>query len=208
MGSTNSINNNKDISKENFYKKINLNKLKEAHKNIKVNKLALNDSSIGNNLNNNISGYKDDFRKKHIYMIKDKMNKTINTENENKIETKRLKLKLKGIMNKSTLNDSITYSKKICAKNKTYIKSNNYLMLSTNLNLYQITKRLSKFCNQNNLLLEQNGEKYIIILDKENEFMLDIKNNEGSYIIKFTHEKGEESKTKVFMNNLFSEIAK
>jgi len=206
--STNSINNNKDISKENFYKKINLNKLKEANKNIKVNKLALNDSSIGNNLNNNISGYKDDFRKKHIYMIKDKMNKTINTENENKIETKRLKLKLKGIMNKSTLNDSITYSKKICAKNKTYIKSNNYLMLSTNLNLYQITKRLSKFCNQNNLLLEQNGEKYIIILDKENEFMLDIKNNEGSYIIKFTHEKGEESKTKVFMNNLFSEIAK
>ena len=203
--STNSLDNNNELSNDNFFKKITLNKLKQVNKKIKVNKLALNDSSIVNNLHNN-RYYGDDFGKKQLYLHRDKMNKTINTENENKIETKRLKMK--GIMNKTALNNSITYSKKICAKNKNYVKSNNYLMLSTNLNLYQITKRLSKFCNQYNLLLEQNGEKYTIILDKENEFMLDIKNNEGNNIIKFTHEKGEESKTKVYMNNLFTEIAK
>ena len=38
--------------------------------------------------------------------------------------------------------------------------------------------------------------------------MVDIKDNEGSYIIKFTHEKGEEKQTKIYMNNLFTEIAK
>ena len=97
---------------------------------------------------------------------------------------------------------------KICPKNDAHLKSNNYLILSTNLNLYQITKRLSKFCIQHNLLFQQNKDKYNIIINKDDEFRLDIKSNEGSHIIKFTHEKGEESHTKVFMNNLFCEIAK
>ena len=135
------------------------------------------------------------------------MNKTLNNENINKIQSKKLKLKTKGIMNKSALNDSIIYSKKICGSNNTHEKINNYLMLSTNLNIYQISKIISKFCHQNNFLMKQNGDKYIIMINKDDEFMLDIKNNEGSSIIKFTHENGEESHTKVHMNNLFHEIA-
>ena len=74
--------------------------------------------------------------------------------------------------------------------------------------LYQIKNRLNNFCVQHNLLFQQYEDKYTIILNREDEFMLDIKSNDGSYIIKFTHEKGEESHTKVIMNNLFSEIAK
>ena len=140
----------------------------------------------------------------------EKVNRTINNENENisKIESKRLNLKKMGITNKSTLIDSITYSKKICGKNKGFNRNNNYLILSTNLNLYYITKRISKFCNEHNLLFRQNGDKYLININSYNEFMVDIKDNEGSYIIKFTHEKGEEKQTKIYMNNLFTEIAK
>ena len=202
----NSIDNN--ISRTQFYKKINLKKLKQENKQIKVNKLSLNDSSINTNLKSNIFSYRDNFPNKYIPLNLDRMNKTINAENMHKIESKKLKLKVKGLLNKSTLNDSMTYSKKICTQNKTFIKSNNYLILSTNLNIYQITKRISKYCILHNLLYKQSGDKYLIIIDKDNEFLLDIKNKEGSYIIKFTHEKGEESHTKIFMNNLFTEIAK
>ena len=208
--SVNSIDNpdNNDKSKDNFHKKINLIKLRQTNNEIKVNKLALNDSSIANKLPNNISSYRDNFPYKHSYLNNDKMNKTLNIGKVNKIESKRLKLMPKGIINNSILNDSITYSKKICTQNNTYAKSNNYLMLSTNLNLYQIIKRLSKFCFHNNLFFKQNGNKYMIIINKDDEFMLDIKSSEGNNIIKFTHEKGEENHTKIFMNNLFAEIAK
>ena len=194
-------------SKEHFYKKINLNKLKDAKK-IKVNKLSLNDNSISNNLgNNNIFSYRDKYpRETEAYT--NKANKTINNDTLRKIENKRLRLKVKGIMNRSTLNDSITYSKKILGINRVYTKSNNYLILSTNLNLFQITKRINKFCIEKNIIFRQNDDKYIINITQEDEFILDIKNSEGSYIIKFTHEKGDESQTKIYMNNLFVELAK
>ena len=197
--------NNNNLPKEQFFKKINLNKLKLENRKTPVNKLSLNDSSIINN----IGSYKDKFSK-DVFLNLEKVNRTINNENENisKIESKRLNLKKMGITNKSTLIDSITYSKKICGKNKGFNRSNNYLILSTNLNLYYITKRISKFCNEHNLLFRQNGDKYLININNYNEFMVDIKDNEGSYIIKFTHEKGEEKQTKIYMNNLFTEIAK
>ena len=92
--------------------------------------------------------------------------------------------------------------------NRVYTKSNNYLILSTNLNLFQITKRINKFCIEKNIIFRQNDDKYIINITQEDEFILDIKNSEGSYIIKFTHEKGDESQTKIYMNNLFVELAK
>ena len=197
--------NNNNLPKEQFFKKINLNKLKLENRKTPVNKLSLNDSSIINN----IGSYKDKFSK-DVFLNLEKVNRTINNENENisKIESKRLNLKKMGITNKSTLIDSITYSKKICGKNKGFNRSNNYLILSTNLKLYYITKRISKFCNEHNLLFRQNGDKYLININNYNEFMVDIKDNEGSYIIKFTHEKGEEKQTKIYMNNLFTEIAK
>ena len=197
--------NNNNLPKEQFFKKINLNKLKLENRKTPVNKLSLNDSSIINN----IGSYKDKFSK-DVFLNLEKVNRTINNENENisKIESKRLNLKKMGITNKSTLIDSITYSKKICGKNKGFNRNNNYLILSTNLKLYYITKRISKFCNEHNLLFRQNGDKYLININNYNEFMVDIKDNEGSYIIKFTHEKGEEKQTKIYMNNLFTEIAK
>ena len=195
--------NNNNLPKEQFFKKINMNKLKLENRKTPVNKLSLNDSSIINN----IGSYKDKFSK-DVFSNLDKINRTINNENIGKIESKRLKPNEIGITNKSTLIDSITYSKKICGKNKGFNRSNNYLILSTNLNLYYITKRISKFCNEHNLLFRQNGDKYLININNYNEFMVDIKDNEGSYIIKFTHEKGEEKQTKIYMNNLFTEIAK
>ena len=195
--------NNNNLPKEQFFKKINLNKLKLENRKTPVNKLSLNDSSIINN----IGSYKDKFSK-DVFSNLEKINRTINNENIGKIESKRLKPNEMGINNKSTLIDSITYSKKICGKNKGFNRSNNYLILSTNLNLYYITKRISKFCNEHNLLFRQNGDKYLININNYNEFMVDIKDNEGSYIIKFTHEKGEEKQTKIYMNNLFTEIAK
>ena len=195
--------NNNNLPKEQFFKKINLNKLKLENRKTPVNKLSLNDSSIINN----IGSYKDKFSK-DVFLNLEKVNRTINNENISKIESKRLKPNEMGITNKSTLIDSITYSKKICGKNKGFNRNNNYLILSTNLNLYYITKRISKFCNEHNLLFRQNGDKYLININNYNEFMVDIKDNEGSYIIKFTHEKGEEKQTKIYMNNLFTEIAK
>ena len=205
--SMNSID-NKHKQKDHFYKKINLNKLKDSNKKIKVNKLALNDNSIGNNFgNNNIFSYRDKFsRETSVYS--NKINKTINNDTIGRIDNRRLRIKVKGIMNRSTLNDSITYTKKILGINKAYTKTNNYLILSTNLNLFQITKRINKFCIEKNIIFRQNEDKYIVDINPDDEFVLDIKNSEGSYVIKFTHEKGDESQTKIYMNNLFAEIAK
>ena len=205
--SMNSID-NKHKQKDHFYKKINLNKLKDSNKKIKVNKLALNDNSIGNNFgNNNIFSYRDKFsRETSVYS--NKINKTINNDTIGRIDNRRLRIKVKGIMNRSTLNDSITYTKKILGVNKAYTKTNNYLILSTNLNLFQITKRINKFCIEKNIIFRQNEDKYIVNINPDDEFVLDIKNSEGSYVIKFTHEKGDESQTKIYMNNLFAEIAK
>ena len=205
--SMNSID-NKHKQKDHFYKKINLNKLKDSNKKIKVNKLALNDNSIGNNFgNNNIFSYRDKFsRETSVYS--NKINKTINNDTIGRIDNRRLRIKVKGIMNRSTLNDSITYTKKILGINKAYTKTNNYLILSTNLNLFQITKRINKFCIEKNIIFRQNEDKYIVNINTDDEFVLDIKNSEGSYVIKFTHEKGDESQTKIYMNNLFAEIAK
>ena len=205
--SMNSID-NKHKQKDHFYKKINLNKLKDSNKKIKVNKLALNDNSIGNNFgNNNIFSYRDKFsRETSVYS--NKINKTINNDTIGRIDNRRLRIKVKGIMNRSTLNDSITYTKKILGINKAYTKANNYLILSTNLNLFQITKRINKFCIEKNIIFRQNEDKYIVNINTDDEFVLDIKNSEGSYVIKFTHEKGDESQTKIYMNNLFAEIAK
>ena len=205
--SMNSID-NKHKQKDHFYKKINLNKIKDSNKKIKVNKLTLNDNSIGNNFgNNNIFSYRDKFsRETSVYS--NKINKTINNDTIGRIDNRRLRIKVKGIMNRSTLNDSITYTKKILGINKAYTKTNNYLILSTNLNLFQITKRINKFCIEKNIIFRQNEDKYIVNINTDDEFVLDIKNSEGSNVIKFTHEKGDESQTKIYMNNLFAEIAK
>ena len=165
--------------------------------------MTLNDNSLTNSFANNLCSERENISRE-MYPI----NKTITDNNFRNNPSKRENIRKKGIMHLLALNDSLTYSKKICSHNKAFAKSNNYLMLSTNLKIYQINEIIIKFCAENNLYFRQEINKYIIIIKRDNEFLVDIKFVDGSYVIKFTHEKGDESQTKVFMNNLFAEIAK
>ena len=190
--------------KEHFYKKSFFNKLNKDNKKLKINRLTLNDNSLTNSFaNNNLCSERENISRE-MYPI----NKTMTNNNFRNNPSKRANIRTKGIKHILSLNDSLTYSKKICSHNKAFSKTNNYLMLSTNLKIYQINERISKFCAENNLYFRQNIDKYIIIIKRDNEFLVDIKLVDGSYVIKFTHEKGDESQTKIFMNNLFAEIAK
>ena len=74
--------------------------------------------------------------------------------------------------------------------------------------MYQISNRISKYCFENRLLYEQSNMKYTISIDKNNKFIIEMKFSEGSYILKFMHENGDESQTKEYMSKLLCEIAK
>jgi hypothetical protein len=119
-----------------------------------------------------------------------------------------LKFKIKELTEKKKFNNSIAYSKKICSHNKSFAKTNNYLILSTNLNMYQISNRISKYCLENRLFYEQSNMKYTIIINKDNKFIIEMRFSEGSYILKFMHENGDENQTKEYMSKLLCEIAK
>ena len=135
-------------------------------------------------------------------------NKTITHNNLINIDIRRRKLQTKELTEQKFLNNSIAYSKKICPQNKTSSKiNNNYLILSTNLNLYQISNRISKYCVQNGLFYEHTKMKYEIIIKKTNTFIIEIKLSEGSHILKFSHENGDESQTRDHMTKLFYKIA-
>ena len=126
----------------------------------------------------------------------------------NIIDNKKNRFKLKEIKEKKLLNNSNTYFKKICQQNKSFAKTNNYLEISTNLNLYQISKRINKFCQDKKLLFNKTKNKYNIIIEKINSFEIEINTLNKSNILKFTHEKGDENNTKKYMIELYSEIAK
>ena len=74
--------------------------------------------------------------------------------------------------------------------------------------MYQITNRISSFCTENELIFNQTNNKYTIMIEEVNSFIIDMKPSKGSFLLKFTHENGEESKTKDYMLKLYSEIAK
>ena len=203
-------NNMKEIfqkaGKEHYFKKLNINKFIEGRKKIRVNKLIrLQDKSKNNydfDNNNNLS--ERERYSKSIYF-----DQTGERENiRNIINNKKYKFKLKEINEKKLLNNSITYSKKICHQNKSFAKTNNYLEISTNLNLYQISERIIKFCQDKKLLFKQTKNKYNIIVEKINSFEIEINALNKSNILKFTHEKGDENNTKKYMIELYSEIAK
>ena len=206
----NTLENNKikkilQIGKENFYKKLDIKKLKEERKKIRVNKLIpLQDKSINNNIDisNNLS--ERERYPKSIYFNKANKNKDINNITENKM----LKFRLKELTEKKLLNNSIAYSRKICPQNKSFAKTNNYLEISTNLNIYQISNRINKFCQDKQLFYNQTNNKYNIIIKQINSFSIEINTLNESNILKFTHEKGDEINTKKYMIELYSEIAK
>ena len=208
---TNKLNNKKviNIGKEKFYKKLNLNKLKEEGKKIKVNKLiSFQDKPTNNNnVDNNTNLSERERYPKNISITKTANNEVVN--NNNNIDTKKLKFKLKELTEKKILNNSLAYSKKICIQNKSFSKTNNNIYeITTNLSTYQITNRISKYCLDNNLLFNQTNQKYIIIIEQINSFVIEMNTKEGRNILKFTHENGDENITKKYLINLYSEIAK
>jgi hypothetical protein len=137
-------------------------------------------------------------------------NKLETSDKYNNTKNKRLKFRIKELTEKKKFNNnSIAYSKKICSHNKSFAKTNsNYLILSTNLNMYQISNRISKFCLENRLLYEQSNMKYTITINNDNKFIVEMRFSEGSYLLKFMHENGDESQTKEYMSKLLCEIAK
>ena len=201
-----SLKNLMQLGKKNYYKKLNVNKSKDDRKKIKVNKLVtLNEKSLNNNTydaNNNLS--ERERYPKSIYI-----NKAINNDSTNNDDNKRLKFKIKELTEKKKFNNSLAYSKKICTQNKSFSKSNNnFYIINTNLSMYQITNRISSFCTENELIFNQTNNKYTIMIEEVNSFIIDMKPSKGSFLLKFTHENGEESKTKDYMLKLYSEIAK
>ena len=192
------------IGKEHFYKKLNINKLKEERKKIKVNKLnTLQDKPVTNNNNdNNVNLSERERYPKSIYITK-----TINNENIVNKDIKRLKFKLKELTEKKIFNNSL-YSKKICLHNKSFSKPNNIYELNTNLSIYQITNRINKFCTDNKLFYQQTNQKYTVVIEQINTFVIEINTKEDRNILKFIHENGDENITKKYLINLYSEIAK
>ena len=193
-------------TKENFYKKLNLSKLKENRQKIRVNKLIKIPDKHLNNINNIENN--NNLSERERYPRPMYFNKLITSDNFNNTENKRLKFRIKELTEKKKFNNSIAYSRKICSQNKSFAKTNNYLILSTNLNMYQISNRISKYCLENRLLYEQSNMKYTIIINKENKFIIEMRFSEGSYLLKFMHENGDESQTKEYMSKLLCEIAK
>ena len=193
-------------TKENFYKKLNLSKLKENRQKIRVNKLIKIPDKHLNNINNIENN--NNLSERERYPRPMYFNKLVTNDNFNSIENKRLKFKIKELTEKKKFNNSIAYSKKICSHNKSFAKTNNYLILSTNLNMYQISNRISKYCLENRLFYEQSNMKYTIIINKDNKFIIEMRFSEGSYILKFMHENGDENQTKEYMSKLLCEIAK
>ena len=100
------------------------------------------------------------------------------------------------------------YSKKICLHNKSFSKPNNIYELNTNLSIYQITNRINKFCTDNKLFYQQTNQKYTVVIEQINTFVIEINTKEDRNILKFIHENGDENITKKYLINLYSEIAK
>ena len=194
-------------NKNNFYAKLDLNKLKEDRNKIKVNKLInLKEKPIENG-DYSINLSERERYPKSIYFSK-KGNNENTISNINNINNKKLKFRLKDLTEKKVFNKSVAYSRKICSKNKSFGKTNNYMGISTNLNMYQISNRINNFCKENNLSFSQTNNKYTINISQANSFVIDINSSNENSVLKFTHEKGDENKTKMFMIGLYSEIAK
>jgi hypothetical protein len=202
--------NEKDI----LNKKINMAKLRESKDIIKVNKLAeYKDKLLNNTLDdsNNLSARE----RAPKSIIINKVNKSItydmnNEENQN--QNVNLNKPLKQIIKENTenkkLNKSLAYSRKICTSYNKPINKNNYIMLSSNLSIRQISNIINGYCLENNLKLQQSDLRYIITVKRYNSFIIEINFIDNSCVLKFMHETGDVNQTKEYMNKLFFEIAK
>ena len=196
------------IGNDNYYKQINPYKYRDDRKKIKVNKLVTlnNDKQYNNNtfdINANLS--ERERYPKTIYI-----NKTINNDSNHTVN-QRLKIKGKELTEKRELNNRLAYSKKICSQNKSFAKNNknntNSCTINTSLNMNEICKRINDFCSRYKLFYHQTNDKYKIIIGEVHSFTIEINPSKGGYELKFSHENGDDKRTKEFMIPLFCQIA-
>jgi hypothetical protein len=202
--------NEKDI----LNKKINISKLRDAKDTIKVNKVVeFKDKLLNNTLDDSNTLSARERVPKSI--IINKVNKSItydmnNEENQNQNHNQNQPLKkiVKENTETKKFNKSLAYSRKICTSYNKPINKNNYIMLSTNLSIRQISNIINGFCLENELKLQQSDLRYIITIKKYNSFVIEINFVDNSCVLKFMHENGDVNQTKEYMNKLFFEIAK
>ena len=103
---------------------------------------------------------------------------------------------------------NLAYSRKICTSYNKPINKNNYIMLSSNLSIRQISNIINGYCLENELKLQQSDLRYIITVKKYNTFVIELNFVDNSCVLKFMHESGDVNQTKEYMNKLFFEIAK
>ena len=204
------------IEKDNLNKKLNMDKLRDTKDTIRVNRLVeYNDKLLNNTLDesNNLSA-RERIPKS---IIINKVNKSItydmnNEESQSQNQNLNLNKPLKKIVKENTetkkFNKSLAYSRKICTSYNKPINKNNYIMLSSNLSIRQISNIINGYCLDNELKLQQSDLRYIITVKKYNSFVIEINFIDNSCVLKFMHENGDVNQTKEYMNKLFFEIAK
>ena len=181
-----------------LYRKINISNLKRNKINTDFSEDKIYNTYDDNNLTER------ERYPKSIYI--NKLNKSI-IFNMNNNDNRGKKFKSKENFNSKEYNKNITYSRKICPVHNKPSQKNNYIMLSSNLNLIQISKIINNYCEENKLNLEKNKLKYIITVKKINSFVIKINIIEGNCVLKFMHKNGDSNKTKDYINGLFFKIA-
>ena len=198
LRANNSINNKiNENEKKCFYEKINNKK-----KIIEIRKIPGFMRRVSNDIfkNNNLTERQRIPKSIYINKMNDAIEYSNNTENSN---LKNITEKIEEKKN----NKIFPYSRKICTVYNKPLNKNNYIMLSSNLTIRQISNIIIKYCDENELTLQKNQLKYIITHKKINSFIIDININEGCCVLKFMHKDGNVNETKQHMNKLFFEIA-
>ena len=206
------------IEKDNLNRKLNMDKLRDTKDTIRVNRLVeYNDKLLNNTLDeSNTLSARERIPKS---IIINKVNKSITydmnneeSQSQNQNLNQNLNKPLKKIVKENTetkkFNKSLAYSRKICTSYNKPINKNNYIMLSSNLSIRQISNIINGYCLDNELKLQQSDLRYIITVKKYNSFVIEINFIDNSCVLKFMHENGDVNQTKEYMNKLFFEIAK
>ena len=123
--------------------------------------------------------------------------KTINITNENFHNNGNHNI----LLNKNINNHNILIFKKP--------EMNNFLITNINLSIEQIKNILDEFCKKKNYKYSGcNKLKYIINIDNNNSFILEINHDIENKIINLYHNTGSNQITKENMNNLWFEMSK
>ena len=203
INDTNKINNNTlntNIIYNNYiYHQNNINNIIRSEKNTKC-KLNKDKAKIRTKINNNNANY-------YPLIYREKINERENISNYHE-RTKKINNTNENIYYDNKKNNSIL-NKNI--NNKTIIieksKINAFLITNTNLSIKQIKKALNDFCNKYNFkYYDYKENKYMILINNTNSFILEVNLEPNSRILKFYHNKGSDEITKKNMNKLWFEM--